>query len=73
MASGMNVADAMNVKWQGAEAHYSTPVRGAFSNKALVKAFSLLEPQLQSAKPDISNSLSDQFSGSPGDNLDIWA
>ena len=69
------IGDSLGIVYRGAEANYSTPGREAHSHSALVHASNLPAPAPITGEPtmDISNMLSKQGSGSPGDNLDVYA
>lgn len=59
--------------WLGAGAHLAASGRASYSRKALSVSAPIQSPVTREPAADISNMLSKMGSGSPGDNLDVWA
>lgn len=68
-----SIADAMGTNYFGAQAHIHASGRAAFSAVSVERAFEIPSPFTRVHAADMSTMLSKQGSGSPGDNLDIWA
>lgn len=68
-----SIADAMGTDYFGAQAHINAIGRASFSTTAVSKAYEVPDSFSRVKAADISTMLSRQGSGSPGDNLDIWA
>lgn len=67
------IGDALGVDYLGAGANISHAGRASFGYKALVQGFQIPSPKIDAPAPSISTMLGTEGSGSPGDNLDIWA
>lgn len=64
----------MGLEWRGAQANLSHIGRAAFGYKAVAMLWEIPPPPLRKEPPaDIGNMISKENSGSPGDNLDVWA
>ena len=67
------IGDALGIDYRGAEANISHVGRAGHSFKELTIGFQIPSPTIHAPGPSISAMNAKEGSGSPGDNLDVWA